>query len=100
MPWQKKPQRESTGSGAIVSVPDVPGGRAILTNAHVVADSTFVTVRRHGSSVKYPATIRAAGHEADLALLNVADPAFWEEADVVRSAPAARGFGLMIAHVH
>lgn len=51
----------------------------------VVADSTFVTVRRHGSSVKHTAAIVAAGHEADLALLSVADPAFWLEADVART---------------
>jgi len=48
-PWQNKPQRETSGSGVVVTAP-VPGGVGILTNAHVVADQTFVQVRRHGST--------------------------------------------------
>ena len=77
MPWQNKPQRESSGSGVVVSVPSVPGGVGILTNAHVVADQTFVQVRRHGSSVKHRARVHAIGHECDLAVLVVDDPGFW-----------------------
>ena len=91
MPWQNKPQRESTGSGAIIAVPGQLGGRAILTNAHVVADATFVTVRRHGSSVKHSARIVAAGHEADLALLEVADGAFWEAPGGAAAGPLELG---------
>ena len=78
MPWQNKPQRESSGSGVVVAVP-VPGGMGILTNAHVVADQTFVQVRRHGSSVKHQARVHAVGHECDLAVLTVDDPAFWTD---------------------
>ena len=77
MPWQNKPQRESSGSGVVVSVPSVPGGVGVLTNAHVVADQTFVQVRRHGSSVKHRARVHAIGHECDLAVLVVDDPGFW-----------------------
>lgn len=44
MPWQKKPQRESTGSGAIVAMPHLPGGKAILTNAHGAGETL---TRRH-----------------------------------------------------
>jgi hypothetical protein len=29
--------------------------RLLMTNAHVVADQTYVTVKRHGSSTKYTA---------------------------------------------
>ncbi|KAF9592044.1 hypothetical protein IFM89_011794 [Coptis chinensis] len=49
-------------------------GRKVLTNAHVVAEHTFVLVRKHGSPTKY----RAVGHECDLALLVVQSPEFWE----------------------
>jgi len=49
----------------------------LLTNAHVVADATFVTVRRHGSSTKYTAKVEAIGHECDVAMLTVEDPIFW-----------------------
>ena len=81
MPWQNKPQRETSGSGVVVAVP-VPGGVGVLTNAHVVADQTFVQVRRHGSSVKHQARVHAVGHECDLAVLTVDDPAFWVDAAV------------------
>ncbi|CAI5983862.1 unnamed protein product [Closterium sp. NIES-65] len=69
LPWQSKPQREVTGSGFVVS------GRRILTSAHVVADHTFVLVRRHGSPKKFLATVEAVAHDCDLALLSVKDPA-------------------------
>ena len=88
MPWQNKPQRETSGSGVVVAVP-VPGGVGVLTNAHVVADQTFVQVRRHGSSVKHQARVHAVGHECDLAVLTVDDPAFWVDATVVPRAADA-----------
>ncbi|KAF3775689.1 Protease Do-like 10, partial [Nymphaea thermarum] len=72
LPWQNKPQREITGSGFII------GGHRILTNAHVVADHTFVLVRKHGSPTKYRAEVQAVGHECDLALLVVESEEFWE----------------------
>ena len=87
MPWQNKPQRETSGSGVVVAVP-VPGGVGVLTNAHVVADQTFVQVRRHGSSVKHQARVHAVGHECDLAVLTVDDPAFWVDATVAPRADA------------
>lgn len=53
-------------------------GRRIVTNAHVVADHTFVLVRKHGSPTKYKAEVQAIGHECDLALLSVESEDFWE----------------------
>lgn len=53
-------------------------GRKILTNAHVVADYTFVLVRKHGSPTKYRAEVQAVGHECDLAILVVESEEFWE----------------------
>lgn len=53
-------------------------GRRIVTNAHVVADHTFVLVRKHGSPTKYRAEVQAVGHECDLALLTVENEEFWE----------------------
>jgi S1-C subfamily serine protease len=50
-----KPSREVTGSGFAI------GGRRILTNAHVVANATFVTVRKFGSPLKIPARVVALG---------------------------------------
>ncbi|CAM8922754.1 unnamed protein product [Rhodiola kirilowii] len=72
LPWQNKSQREVMGSGFVIT------GRRILTNAHVVADHTFVLVRKHGSPTKYRAEVQAVGHECDLALLTVENEEFWE----------------------
>ncbi|KAK2999534.1 hypothetical protein RJ639_024581 [Escallonia herrerae] len=55
----------------------IPGKR-ILTNAHVVADHTFVLVRKHGSPTKYRAEVQAVGHECDLAILVVESEEFWK----------------------
>jgi hypothetical protein len=49
LPWQNHPKRESTGTGFVIR------DKLILTNAHVVADQTYVTVKRHGSGTKYRA---------------------------------------------
>ncbi|GAX81160.1 hypothetical protein CEUSTIGMA_g8593.t1 [Chlamydomonas eustigma] len=71
LPWQNHPKRESSGTGFVVH------DRLILTNAHVVADSTYVLVKRHGSGTKFRADVQAVGHDCDLALLSVEDEAFW-----------------------
>ena len=44
----------------------------------MVADHTFVLVRKHGSPTKYKAEVQAVGHECDLALLTVESEEFWE----------------------
>ena len=46
-------------------------------------------VRRHGSSVKHQARVHAVGHECDLAVLTVDDPAFWVDATVAPRADDA-----------
>lgn len=71
-PWNRKGPKSYTGSGAIL-----PGNR-ILTNAHVIRDQTFLQVRRHGQAHQTTATVLAVAHDADLALLSVADAAFFE----------------------
>ncbi|KAJ6726795.1 DO-LIKE 15 PROTEIN-RELATED [Salix purpurea] len=60
------------GSGFVIH------GKKILTNAHVVADHTFVLVRKHGSPTKYRAEVQAVGHECDLAILVVENEEFWK----------------------
>jgi len=71
-PWQMKGPEAFSGSGCVI------GGNRILTNAHVVSDHTFIQVRLHGNSRKYPAKVIAISHEADLALLMVEDSTFFE----------------------
>ncbi len=71
-PWSMRGTGGGTGSGAILK------GRKILTNAHVVGNQTFIQVRRYGEAQRYTARVLNVSHEADLALLTVDDPGFFE----------------------
>ncbi|MDD5597741.1 MAG: serine protease [Victivallaceae bacterium] len=71
-PWQNYPQHSSTGSGFVIS------GNRILTNAHIVANQTFIMVRKPGIQKKYVATLEVIGHECDMAILSVENPEFFQ----------------------
>ena len=70
-PWQKFGQTSVSGSGCIIS------GKRILTNAHVVANQTFIQVRRAGEAKKYTAKVEVVAHECDLAILKINDDSFF-----------------------
>jgi S1-C subfamily serine protease len=72
-PWQVSGVEQWSGSGCIIS------GKRILTNAHVVSNAAYIEVLRYGDSNKYTATVIAVSHEADLALLQVTDEAFFAD---------------------
>lgn len=69
-PWSSSMGR-STGSGAIIQ------GNYVLTNAHVVANQTFLEVQRYGQRKRYLAKVHSVSHQADLALLKVEDESFF-----------------------
>jgi len=69
-PWNSS-IRSSTGSGAIIK------GGLILTNAHVVADQSFLEVQRYGQRKRYIAKVLAVSHQSDLALLKVENKDFF-----------------------
>ena len=64
-PWSMQGPSPSTGSGVIVS------DNKILTNAHVVSNSTFIQVRKNGDSKKYLAKVDSVSHDSDLALISL-----------------------------
>ena len=70
-PWNSSIQR-SSGSGSIIS------GNRILTNAHVVANETFIEVKKYGDTKRYQAHVLYVSHDIDLALLEVEDKAFFK----------------------
>ena len=71
VPWLST-IRQLSGSGAVIR------GNRILTNAHVVADQTFVEVQRYGERRRYIARVEAVSHQLDLALLAIGDPEFFK----------------------
>lgn len=69
VPWQMRPVESGSGSGALIL-----GGTKILTAAHVVADSTYITVQRNTDyydSERVCARVVAQFHDTDLALLEL-----------------------------
>ncbi|KAF6254726.1 hypothetical protein COO60DRAFT_1627774 [Scenedesmus sp. NREL 46B-D3] len=72
-PWQKCPQRSSSGSAFVLDTEQ----RIIITNAHVVANAVTVYVRRPGNPKKWRSQVTCMGKQSDLALLTVPEDAFW-----------------------
>jgi len=83
-PWQLINQEQLSGSGAVIE-----GGR-ILTNAHVVSDAVYVQVRKAGDPVKYTARVEFVGHDTELAVLRVDDPAFYRDVKPLQLGPLPR----------
>ncbi|WP_439133137.1 S1C family serine protease [Pseudomaricurvus sp.] len=71
-PWRLLNAKQSSGSGSVIS------GNRILTNAHVVADATYIQAQKHGDPHKYLAQVAFISHEADLAILEVLEPGFFD----------------------
>ncbi|MBU0483950.1 MAG: trypsin-like peptidase domain-containing protein [Proteobacteria bacterium] len=69
-PWQQR-VFNSVGSGFVIN------DKRILTNAHVVANQTFIEVRKNGDPHRYQAKVLNVSHEADLALLTVTEEGFF-----------------------
>ena len=75
-PWNSSIQR-SSGSGSIIS------GNRILTNAHVVANETFLEVKKYGDTKRYQAKVLEVSHDTDLALLEVEDKDFFNDVEAL-----------------
>ncbi len=69
LPWQSSSPIQASGSGVVIA------GKRILTNAHNVANTTYITVRRQDLDTPFDAEVFAVNHTCDLALLKVKDEA-------------------------
>ena len=72
-PWRLLSPRQSSGSGSVIS------GNQILTNAHVVANASYVQAQKHNDPQRYLARVTFISHEADLALITVDEPGFFSD---------------------
>ena len=80
-PWAPGWVYSGTGSGCIIE------GNRILTNAHMVGNATLIQVRRYGQAERHTARVQFVSHEADLALLTVDSPGFFDGVKPLTLAP-------------
>ena len=71
-PWNAGMLGRGVGAGFVID------GNRIMTNAHVVSNSRYLTVERDGDPNKYPAKVLFVAHDCDLALITVASPTFYK----------------------
>src|SRR6202162_2344767 len=71
-PWNAGSLGRGIGAGF------VNDGNRIMTNAHVVSNSRYLTVERDGDPNKYPAKVLFVAHDCDLALITVDAPNFYK----------------------
>ena len=72
-PWRLLTPRQSSGSGSVIA------GNRILTNAHVVANASYVQAQKHNDPQRYQARVTFVSHEADLAIITVDEPGFFSD---------------------
>lgn len=76
-PWRLLTPRQSSGSGSVIA------GKQILTNAHVVANASYVQAQKHNDPRRYQARVTFVSHEADLALITVNEPGFFDDLEAL-----------------
>lgn len=76
-PWQTEGTTLYYGSGVIIE------GRRILTNAHVVESAVGIEVKRADGSERFPAKVVFISHDADLALVEVENARFFDNAPAI-----------------
>lgn len=76
-PWRLLNPRQSSGSGSVII------GNRILTNAHVVANASYVQAQKHNDPQRYQARVLFISHEADLALITVDEPGFFDNLEAL-----------------
>ena len=77
IPWLPGRTGGGTGTGWVVSKD------RLITNAHVVSNSRFLTLEKEDDPKKYIATVEHVAHDCDLALLKVDDPGFFKGTKVL-----------------
>src|SRR6476469_1222133 len=71
-PWNTGAIGRGVGAGFVID------GPRIMTNAHVVSNTRYLTVDREGDPNKYPARVLFVAHDCDLALITVDSPEFFK----------------------
>ena len=70
-PWTQGNLSGGVGTGFVIE------GKRVMTNAHVVSNTRFLTVEKDNDPRKYVAKVEYVAHDADLAVLSVQDERFF-----------------------
>src|SRR5438093_6004406 len=70
-PWNTGAIGRGVGAGFVIE------GPRIMTNAHVVSNTRYLTVERDGDPNKYPTRVVFVAHDCDLSLITVDAPEFF-----------------------
>jgi S1-C subfamily serine protease len=76
-PWNPGSVSGGVGAGFVIE------GQRILTNAHVVSNSRFITLEKEDDPRRYVAAVEFIGHDCDLAVLKVNDLSFFKNTSPV-----------------
>src|SRR5437660_5199692 len=71
-PWNAGMLGRGIGAGFVID------GNRIMTNAHVVSNSRYLTIERDGDPHNYPAKVLFVAHDCDLALITVDQNFFYK----------------------
>jgi len=93
-PWKFLNMKNSSGSGFYI------GKNRILTNAHVVSNAKFITVQRDGSSKPVIGFVQHIAHDADLAIISVANKDFFSGIKplILKGVPKLNSFVMTVGY--
>ena len=80
-PWARSRPVEVAGTGVVIE------GKKILTNSHLVLYATEINVQSRPGSDKFEAKVEGISIDADLALLSLQKPAFFDKKPALARAP-------------
>lgn len=72
-PWNSGAIQRGIGAGFVID------GSRIMTNAHVVSNSRYLTIEREGDPTRYQGKVLFVAHDCDLAVLTVDSPNFFKD---------------------
>jgi len=72
VPWNGGGTNGALGTGFVIN------GSRIMTNAHVISNTRFLTAERENDPKKYVAHVEFVAHDCDLAVLKVDDASFFK----------------------
>ena len=72
VPWVPGNIGSGVGAGFVIE------GQRVMTNAHVVSNSRYLSVSKEDDPKQYQARVEFVGHDCDLAIIKIDDPGFFK----------------------